>query len=75
MIAPYASPEKINVVVVGGETQTLWLTTDFRYSKTVSVYRWRPKSGVYAVDEEAIRRRDARQKRHGAALGRSGYGS
>ena len=37
MIAPYTHPEAINVVVVGGETQALWLTTDFWHSKTVSV--------------------------------------
>ena len=74
MIAPYTSPEKINVAVVGGETQALWLTTDFWYSKTVSVDRWRPKSGVYEEDEQVVRRREARQKRHAAALSRSGYG-
>jgi hypothetical protein len=75
MIAPYASPETINVVVVGGETQALWLTTDFWYSKTVSVDRWRPKSGVFQEDEQTVRRRKARQERHAAAISRSGYGT
>ncbi len=73
LIAPYTSPEKIEVVVVGGETQALWLTTDFWYSKTVSVDRWRPQGGVFEEDEETVRRRRARQKRHAAALSRSGY--
>jgi hypothetical protein len=73
MIAPYTSPEMIDVVVVGGETQALWLTTDFWHSKTVSVDRWRPKGGVFQEDEETVRRRAARQKRHAAALNRSGY--
>ena len=73
LIAPYTSPEKIDVVVVGGETQALWLTTDFWYSKTVSVDRWLPEGGVYQEDEETVRRRAARQKRHAAALSRSGY--
>jgi hypothetical protein len=73
LIAPYTSPEKINVVVVGGETQALWLTTDMWYSKTVSVDKWRPTGGVFKEDEETARRRYARQKRHAAALSRSGY--
>ena len=42
----------INVVVVGGETQALWFTTDMWYSKTVSIDRWRPASGVYQEDEQ-----------------------
>jgi hypothetical protein len=73
LIAPYTSPERINVVVVGGETQALWLTTDMWYSKTVSVDRWRPEGGVFKEDEQSARRRAARQKRHAAALSRSGY--
>jgi hypothetical protein len=74
MIATYTDPEKIEVVVVGGETQALWFTTDFWYSKTVSVDRWRPKSGLYEEDVQTVRRREARRKRHAAALSRSGYG-
>jgi hypothetical protein len=75
LIAPYTSAEKINVVVVGGETQAMWLTTDFWHSQTVSVDRWRPASGIYEEDEQARRRREARQKRHAASLSRSGYGA
>jgi hypothetical protein len=72
-IHPYSSPEKINVAVVGGETQALWLTTDFWRCKTVPVDRWRPATGVFKEDEQTVRRREARQKRHAAALDRSGY--
>ncbi len=72
-IKPYGVPEFINVVVVGGETQAMWLTTDMWLTKTVSVDRWRPASGVYEEDEKAAKRRAARQKRHAAALTRSGY--
>ena len=73
MIAPYTDPEKINMVVVGGETQALWFTTDMWYTQTVSIDKWRPKSGVYQEDEQTLRRRQARQKRHAAALKTSGY--
>jgi hypothetical protein len=73
MIAPYFDPNNINVLVVGGETQALWLTTDMFHAKTVSVDRWRPPGGVFQVDERTLRRREARQKRHAAALSRSGY--
>jgi len=73
LIAPYADPGAINAVVVGGETQALWLTTDMWHAQTVSVDRWRPKSGVYQEDEHTRRRREARQKRHSAALTLSGY--
>jgi hypothetical protein len=72
-IAPYVSPEKMNMVVVGGETQALWLTTDMWYTQTVPIDKWRPKSGQYQEDETTIRRREARQKRHAAALKASGY--
>ncbi len=73
LIAPYTAPEKIHALVVGGETQALWLTTDLWHTKTVPIDKWRPKSGVYKEDEHAARRRQARQKRHAAALNASGY--
>ena len=72
-IAPYTVPEKINMIVVGGETQALWLTTDMWLTKTVSIDKWRPKTGAYRENEQAARRRQARQKRHAAALNASGY--
>ena len=61
------------MVVVGGETQALWLTTDMWYTQTVSVDKWRPEGGIYKEDEQTVRRRQARQKRHAAALSASGY--
>jgi hypothetical protein len=73
LIAPYINPEAINVIVVGGETQALWLTMDMWHTKTMSIDKWRPKSGVYQEDPQAVRRRQARQKRHAAALKASGY--
>jgi hypothetical protein len=73
VLAPYTDPGNINTIVVGGETQALWLTTDMWHTKSVSIDRWRPKSGQYKEDEQAVRRRQARQKRHAAALKASGY--
>jgi hypothetical protein len=73
LIAPYINPDAINAIVVGGETQALWLTSDMWHTKTVSIDKWRPKSGVYQEDPQAVRRRQARQKRHAAALKASGY--
>jgi len=73
LVDPYRNPDVINVVVAGGETQALWLTTDMWYTKSMSIDRWRPKSGVYKEEEQAARRRYARQKRHAAALSASGY--
>ena len=73
LIEPYFRPELINCVVVGGETQALWFTTDMRHTQTLSIDRWRPKGGVYQEDEETKRRREARRKRHAAALTASGY--
>ena len=73
LISPYINPEFINTVVVGGETNPLWLTTDFFYTQTVSIDKWRPKSGIYQEDATAARRRLARQKRHNANTNASGY--
>jgi hypothetical protein len=42
-------------------------------TKSVSIDKWRPASGVFKEDEKAERRRYARQKRHAAALSASGY--
>jgi hypothetical protein len=73
LIGPYLNPDVINTIVVGGETQALWLTMDMWHSKTISIDKWRPKSGVYQEDAQAARRREARRKRHAAALKASGY--
>jgi hypothetical protein len=73
LITPYLKPELIDAVVVGGETQALWFTTDMAWTQTQSIDKWRPKSGVYQKDELTERRRMARQRRHAAALKASGY--
>jgi hypothetical protein len=48
LIAPYNIPDDINIIVVGGETSPLWKTTDFSYSGSQSIDRWR----VSASDDE-----------------------
>jgi hypothetical protein len=45
-IAPYNEPKNMNIVIVGGETNPLWLTTDFFYVQSASVDKWRPKEGL-----------------------------
>lgn len=52
--SPRVKPENINFVVVGGETNPIWETTDFVYYKTVSVDKWIPKDGI-RHDERPIR--------------------
>jgi hypothetical protein len=54
LIAPYNDPNLINIVVVGGESNPLWLTTDFRYVASASVDKWRPAGGLKR-DEKPIR--------------------
>ncbi len=41
LIAPYHNPDNINIVVVGGETSPLWKATDFGYSGSASIDKWR----------------------------------
>ena len=53
-ITPRRSPENINILVVGGETNPMWITTDFTYTRSASIDKWRPKCGI---------RRDARPLR------------
>jgi len=45
-ITPRRSPDDINIVVVGGETNPMWITTDFTYTQSVSIDKWRPKGGL-----------------------------
>lgn len=40
-IPRFAEPEKISVVVVGGEKNAYWFATDFGYLESESVDRWR----------------------------------
>jgi hypothetical protein len=41
LIAPYHRPEKINILVVGGETSPLWKISDFDCVATASIDKWR----------------------------------
>ncbi len=43
LMAPYNEPENISIVVVGGETNPLWLTTDLWYTASASIDKWKPK--------------------------------
>jgi hypothetical protein len=43
MIAPYHRPEKVNILVVGGETSPLWKISDFDVTSTTSIDKWRVK--------------------------------
>ena len=45
-IAPRHSPGDINIVVVGGETNPMWITTDFAHTQSVLIDKWRPKCGI-----------------------------
>jgi hypothetical protein len=38
--------DNINFVVVGGEWNPFWMTTDFHYTHTFSIDKWIPKSGI-----------------------------
>jgi hypothetical protein len=44
LIAPYHRPEKVNILVVGGETSPLWKVSDFDHTMTASVDKWRAKA-------------------------------
>lgn len=44
----------INLVVVGGEWNPMFTTTDFVYTQTVSMDKWIPKRGI-RFDEKPIR--------------------
>ncbi len=44
MIAPYHRPDKVNILVVGGETSPLWKISDFDCTATASIDRWLAKA-------------------------------
>jgi hypothetical protein len=54
LITPRRSADNVHIVVVGGETNPMWITTDFAYTRSASIDPWRPKGGI---------RRDARPLR------------
>jgi len=47
LIKPFNDPSQINMIVVGGETNPLWQTTDFLYTQSASIDKWRPKEGIH----------------------------
>ncbi len=47
-------PVTVNLVVVGGEWNPMFTTTDFLYTQTVSIDKWIPKKGI-RFDKEPIR--------------------
>jgi len=42
----FKRPDMINFIVAGGETNPMWVTTDFSYFQTVAVDPWIPKAGI-----------------------------
>jgi hypothetical protein len=42
----FKRPEMINFIVAGGETNPMWVTTDFSYFQTVVVDPWIPRAGI-----------------------------
>jgi hypothetical protein len=48
------TPEGINFVVVGGETNPIWQSTDYVYYKTASVDKWVPEDGI-KLDAKPLR--------------------
>jgi len=60
VIAPYHRPEKVNVLVVGGETSPLWKISDLDQTVTVSVDKWRAKAPAGSADNAERERNEAR---------------
>jgi len=55
----------INLIVVGGEWNPFWMTTDFHYVRTLSIDKWIPKSGI-TKDARPLRMPDPMNCRDGA---------
>ena len=43
LIAPYTNPDNINIIVVGGEKSPLFKTSNYSYSGSASIDKWRAK--------------------------------
>ena len=52
--SPFKNPEGICFVVVGGETNPMWIISDLMYQRTVPIDPWIPKNGV-KKDEKPLR--------------------
>jgi hypothetical protein len=60
LLAPYHRPEKVNIIVVGGETSPLWKISDFDYTMAASIDKWRVKAPADAQgDRESEENRSA----------------
>ncbi len=62
LIAPYHQPEKVNILVVGGETSPLWKIADFDYTAMASIDKWRanaPADSIESGDEDRAQARGA----------------
>ena len=46
VITPYNNPEKINIVVIGGETSPVWIASDFNYLASASIDEWRARQST-----------------------------
>jgi hypothetical protein len=42
----FMRPEGVNFIVVGGETNPMFATTDYTYNRTIAIDPWIPKAGV-----------------------------
>jgi hypothetical protein len=52
VIAPYHRPEKVNILVVGGETSPLWKVSDFDHTVSASIDKWRAKAPAGRQDSD-----------------------
>ena len=52
--SPFLKPEGINFLVVGGESNPIFHTTDYVYYKTASVDEWIPEDGI-TLDKKPLR--------------------
>lgn len=50
----FKNPEGICFVVVGSETNPMWIISDFSYQRTVSIDPWIPENGI-KQDENPMR--------------------
>jgi hypothetical protein len=59
VIAPYYRPEKVNILVVGGETSPLWKVSDIDYTVSASIDKWRAKAPALSEDQDTEKSRGA----------------
>lgn len=52
--SPSLTPEGINFVVIGGETNPIWQSMDYRLYATIGIDKWIPKAGI-TLDEKPLR--------------------